>query len=185
MKSKKAISVWVSAVLYFGIGITIIGIILAAGMPVVDRVRDKNIATQTKTVFYGFDKVIKEVAKEGGGSQRVMTVDLKKGNLYLDSTNDEISWNYTTKAVLSEPGIDIKEGPITIRTDNTQTNDVYSLSYKLKDYHCNIDINTSLEMISGTRELIVYNTGTVTKINYPECNLNQPKDVVVIEIKEV
>jgi len=181
MKNKKGVSVWVSAVLYFGIGILIIGIILAAGMPVVDRVRDKNIATQTKTVFYTFDKVIKDVAKEGGGSQRIMTADLKKGVLTFNQSADTMRWNYQTKAILTEPNTTVKEGPINITTLAMPAKGMYNLTYAM-GYHCNLKINTTLESISGTRELLVYNTGSLYESTDPACG--SPKNVTTIVIKE-
>ena len=37
--------IWVSAILYFGLGIIVIAILLAAGLPVINKLKDKNITT--------------------------------------------------------------------------------------------------------------------------------------------
>ena len=69
--------VWISAILYFGIGIVVITIILAAGLPVINRLRDKNVIIQTKQVMHTIDDNIREVIREGPGSQRVVTISAK------------------------------------------------------------------------------------------------------------
>ena len=58
--NKKGDSTWISAVLYFGIGIIIISILLAAGTPVVNRIRDKNTILQTKETMSNLDDNIRE-----------------------------------------------------------------------------------------------------------------------------
>ena len=83
MKSKKA-DVWVSAVLYFGLGIIVISLLLAAGLPAINKLRDKNVIIQTKEVFQVLDKNIRDVVRGGPGSQRVVSVDIKKGDFKID-----------------------------------------------------------------------------------------------------
>ena len=77
--------VWISAILYFGIGIVIITILLTAGLPVINKLRDKNIIIQTKQVMHTMDDNIREVIKEGTGSQRVVTVNIKKGTINVST----------------------------------------------------------------------------------------------------
>ena len=105
MKSKKA-DVWVSAVLYFGLGIIVISLLLAAGLPAINKLRDKNVIIQTKEVFQVLDKNIRDVVRGGPGSQRVVSVDIKKGDFKIDGNDRKeiISWEYTSKIAISEPG---------------------------------------------------------------------------------
>mgnify|MGYP001558011191 FL=1 len=56
---KKGASIWISAVLYFGIGIIILTILLTAGLPVINKLRDKNIVIQTKQVMHTLDENIR------------------------------------------------------------------------------------------------------------------------------
>jgi hypothetical protein len=160
---KKGASVWISAVLYFGIGIVILTLVLTLGMPVIDRMRDKNIAVQTKEVFHNLDSTIRAVAKEGPGSQRVSNVEIKKGTLSVDNETDEIIWGFETTAVLSEPGESAQEGAITLLTNGSAVADVekFLLTYSL-DYHCKIDIvaDGSLSGITGSTRLVISNGGT-------------------------
>ncbi len=105
--------VWVSAILYFGLGIILLTIILSAGTPVINRLRDKNIVIQTKEVMHVLDGNIREVAREGPGSQRPVTVDIRKGEFKVDEATDRVEWTYRTKALLSEPCSPLANAPDT------------------------------------------------------------------------
>ena len=50
--------VWISAVIYIGLGIVLLSIILAAGLPVIDRMRDTYTAKQTKEIMLTVDQNI-------------------------------------------------------------------------------------------------------------------------------
>lgn len=117
MLNKKG-DIWISAVLYFGLGIIVLTIILAAGQPVINRIKDKNIVIQTKNVLFKLDDNMNEVITGGPGTQRVVDVTVTKGEFYVkkDKLSDEFSvgtsyltddnnfiWNYETKEILSEP----------------------------------------------------------------------------------
>ena len=94
--------VWISALLYFGIGIVILTIILAAGTPVIKKIRDKNVVLQTKEVMFMLDKGIKEVAKGGPGTQRVLSIDNEKGMFVFEE--DKISCDYQHQDSKNNPG---------------------------------------------------------------------------------
>lgn len=127
---KKKGDIWVSAVLYFGLGIVVITILLAAGLPVINKLRDKNVVIQTKQVMHSLDQNIREVIKEGPGSQRVVTVNIKKGAFVIEEADDTevVRWVYNnSKVLISEPGIDVPEGKLIIRTDGASLEDTYNI----------------------------------------------------------
>ena len=101
--NKKGDSVWISAVIYFGVGIIIISILLAAGTPVINKIRDKNIIIQTKQIMTDLDYNIRESVREGPGTQRVLSLDLKQGEFNIDTNNELIYWKYDSNALLGEP----------------------------------------------------------------------------------
>src|SRR3989344_2132365 len=102
--------IWVSAVLYVAIGTVVLTIILAAGLPVINKLRDKNTIVQTKNAMHELDDTIRTVVNEGPGSQRLRTLDFRSGELAIDQNIDKISWKMETRFLESEPGISIKEG---------------------------------------------------------------------------
>lgn len=117
MISKKGQEAWVSAALYLGIGIAIIGIVLGAGMPMINKLRDKNVVLQTKEVLFTLDNNIREVARSGPGSQRLLNIEIKKGEFKIDEKKERIAWEFESKAMLSEPGEEISEGNLNILTE--------------------------------------------------------------------
>ena len=111
--------VWISAVLYFGLGMVILTIILSAGIPVINKLRDKNVIIQTKEIMQVLDKTVLNVASEGAGSQRTLSVDITKGQMTLLKENDKIEWKFRSNAAISEPCeeetcSEIKEGNLYI-----------------------------------------------------------------------
>ncbi|MFA4887318.1 MAG: hypothetical protein WC595_03840 [Candidatus Nanoarchaeia archaeon] len=100
MHSKKG-DVWVSAILYFGLGIIIITIMLTAATPVINKLRDKNIIIQTKDIFQVIDANIREVAREGPGAQRPLTVDVRKGEFSFPNAG-AVQWKYESKALIAD-----------------------------------------------------------------------------------
>ena len=169
MKTKKG-DIWVSAILYFGLGIVIIGIILAAFTPVINRLRDKNIIVQTKGVFQVLDSNIREVAREGSGAQRPLTIDIRKGEFKIDNDNHKIIWTYPSKALLAEPCTDpldpakcpsILEGNVKIIVNSpSPLNKNYltelSLEYTDKAY---LHYTSPLTTIAGNTPLVIRNSG--------------------------
>ena len=78
--------VWVSAVLYLALGLILITIVLAAGIPLINKIRDRNTVAQTKDILFVLDKNIRTVASEGTGSKRyVSPVNIDAVELVFDS----------------------------------------------------------------------------------------------------
>lgn len=166
MKNKKA-DIWISAALYFGLGVIVVTIILSAGLPLIDRLKDKNVVIETKDVMFTLDDNIRQVIRQGPGEQRVLTIEIKKGDLIIDNSGNMIVWAYTTKALLSEPGVEILEGNLKIITENTNVEKEYkitlTLSYEgLADIRADKDTpNPTQEppiTLSGNNKLIIKNT---------------------------
>lgn len=162
--------VWISAVLYFGIGIIMITILLTAGLPVINKLRDKNIIIQTKQVMHTLDDNIREVIKEGPGSQRVVTVNIKKGTIKIDSDADEIRWIFQGANIpISEPAerdenpIEVAEGKIFITTQDSAEGKKYDVNIILRYDELNVDIIRGTGDVGGDivgiGDLVIRNNG--------------------------
>jgi len=155
--------VWISAILYFGIGIVIITILLTAGLPVINKLRDKNIIIQTKQVMHTMDDNIREVIKEGTGSQRVVTVNIKKGTINVNEDSDEIIWTFQGANIpISEPDIEVAEGKIFIITREGAEGGKYDVSIILKYGNEKVDITKGTGdagSVTGIGDLVIRNNG--------------------------
>ena len=177
MKTKKG-DVWVSAVLYFGLGIIVISLLLAAGLPAVNKLRDKNIIIQTKEVFQLMDKNIRDVVRGGPGSQRVIRVDVKKGDFKINDVNDkeEISWEYNSKIAISEPGgaapestnpdkaVPVSEGNLKIAT--WREGDGFKVRMWLSYFNPPpaknlVDLSSEVKTVTGITDLSIRNDNVV------------------------
>ncbi len=170
--------IWVSAILYFGLGIVIITIVLAAGLPVINKLRDKNVILQTKQVVHTLDENIREVIREGPGSQRVVTVNIKKGVLIVeeDDTLERITWSYNnSKVLISEPGIPVLEGKLNILTTGAAAENTYNID--ISSNYLNIaNITTpsgQISVLSGINDLVIRNdglSGELVRVSIAETN---------------
>ncbi len=141
MKRGDTGEIWISAVLYIAIGVTIISILLSAAIPMITKMKDRNTFVQTKKILLTMDDTIRTVAREGPGSQReIASLILKAGQLTIDDTNDVISWSMETSAVLLEPNVPIKEGLITMYLASTPVSDRYKAQLNIT-YRNTIDLS--------------------------------------------
>src|SRR3989338_5456720 len=104
--NKKGV-IWISAVIYIALGIVAITLILAAGLPLINSLKDKNTYSQTKDILIHIDQNIEEISTEGPGSRRFIdTIVIKGGKLDMIIEEQEklktIRWTMTTPAVIVE-----------------------------------------------------------------------------------
>lgn len=177
--------IWTSAVLYIVLGVIAISIVLSAGVPLINKIKDKNTIIQTKELLLGLDNVIREVRNEGPGSKRVIQpFVIKDGSFFINTTNgqNKIQWDLKTKAIFAEPcgktkadcisnKLIIKEGPLNIYETNTIVEEEYIIHLEL-DYTSVgfLSINSGIGKDSpliGRFSVIIENTGVDTTRNPP------------------
>lgn len=160
--NKKA-DIWVSAVLYIALGVIVITLILAAGVPLINKMRDRNTLTQTKLLMGAIDENIKIVMNEGPGSKRVLSpLNINSGEINVNEEN--ITWSLTTKNKLMEPGISFDEGSLIIHMDETDIVDEYKLNIEM-DYKNKVTLNltTKNNPLSGNYKMVIEHRGTYSK----------------------
>ena len=151
--------IWVSAVLYMALGVILISIILAVGLPALDKLKDKYTVSQTKDIFSRLDQNIRAVYNEGQGSQRPLKLDFGKGEAKIDPSLEIIQWKIQTQNLFSEPGIPIKEGNLIVLTENSDLQGEYLVTLTL-NYTGTLDLNyNGTRTFSGEKRLSIINTG--------------------------
>jgi hypothetical protein len=115
LKISKKGDIWISAALYIVISVVVITLILAAGIPMLDSMRDKNAFEDSKKTLLTLDQHITEVANEGPGSQRVVPLEIKRGTLSLNENG--ITWSMKTKADIIDPRTKIQTGNLIVSSN--------------------------------------------------------------------
>ena len=157
---KKKSQIWVEASIYLALGIIILTLVIGAGVPVINKLRDKNTVIQTKELMSTLDNNIREVVNEGPGSRRQVRLFVRRGEFTIDELNEGIQWEITTKALLSEPGIEIPEANLVILTKKTPVKDEYETKLWLNytDY-IDLDLVGQTTSFIGTYDLLITNIG--------------------------
>ena len=167
MKIKKG-QIWVETVIYTLIGLAIITIILVTVIPRIERIKDKVIIEQTISAMNEFDDKILEI--ETVGEVRIVNFRVAKGKIEIDSINNLIIYVLEdTKLEMSEPGVEIEQGRVILKTEKMGSKFKVSLTMK----YDNIDItyeneeNTKVLHAGATLyKIIIENTGIIgDKVN--------------------
>ena len=111
---KKRGQIWVSAVLYIALGMVVLTLILAAGVPLINKMRDRNTIAQTKSVMFNIHDNIQAVANEAKGSTRYLSpIDINVGQIVIDKDDsNRIEWSMQTKNKMMETDTDFTEGEL-------------------------------------------------------------------------
>ena len=166
--------IWISAVLYIALGVILITIILAAGVPLVEKLRDRNTFLQTKELMYIIDDNIRIVATEGAGSKRFLSpLNIDKGELIIDEKSDEIAWRTKTRYKAMESGTDFREGALVLSSQETNIEDEFLLIIKLVySGLANITLDSQFNNpFVGTYSLLIEHTGVYNN-DVPVIRLN-------------
>jgi len=140
---KKKSQIWVSAVLYIALGLVIITLILSAGVPMINKIRDKNTITQSKKLMFDIHENIEAVINEAKGSARFLSpVDINSGELVINDVDDRVEWSMLTKNEFMVNDTVFTEGDLYLLLENTATEGEYEMNLYL-DYSAR-DVNLSL-----------------------------------------
>ena len=152
--------IWISAVIYIALGVIILSLVLAVGIPTIQKMKDNAVAKQTKELMLTIDNNIRTVYNEGPGSQRQVKIKIGSGTFDIDQAAETIIWQTRTKAVLSEPDVVISEGNLKIETRKSVQKGEYDLflilNYSLLDLDLAYD---GIGSIKGTSLLSIINNG--------------------------
>jgi len=153
--------IWISAVLYIALGIILLSIVLAIGIPTIQKMQDNNLAKQTKEIMLTMDSNIRSVYNQGPGAQTQLKIKIGKGDLNIvvsETDPDTIKWTTRTKAILSEPDIEVSEGNLKILTANSVQEGEYDLSLTLEYSQLDLQFD-GINPIRGTHLLSISNQG--------------------------
>jgi len=154
---KKKGQVWVETVIYTLIALALIGTVLAFVRPQIQKMQDKAIIDQSLEMIGELDSKILQLAQGGVGNQRIIELQIKKGELEINPEENSLIFILDdTKYIYSEIGKEIKSGNIEIST----TKKASANTVKLKRIYENYD----LVYEGGTQPKTLTKSPTVYKI---------------------
>jgi hypothetical protein len=162
IKKNITAQIWVETATYTLIGLVIIGILLAAAMPQIDKIKDRGVLTDTKEAMDLLDVDIRDI-EQAPGNIRIFNLRMSKGKLEIDSENNSIRYILeNTRLEFSEPGEVIKEGNFFIRTDTQGSRFAITM---LLDYNNSINITYDNQILktlqpgTGGHKIKIENVG--------------------------
>ena len=144
--------VWISAVLYILIAAIAVVIILDAGIPLLQEMRDKSTFTKTRDSLLTLDEHIKDVASEGEGSQRVIPIEIRGG--YFTVGDDHVEWELESEARLLEPRTKLNYGNLVISSNIDVDSYDYGSHYILENSLILVNISAMNNESNSTSNLI-------------------------------
>ena len=165
-KRGKQGQVWVETVIYTLIGLTIMGAIIAVVTPKITQMNDKILLTQTIDSMNKLNEQIQDSFLYAG-SQREITLMVKKGEYTIDAPNDNIQYLLkNTNLLYSQPNISITQGDMKILTVEKPGGKKYDI-YLTLHYDVNLtygsenkEINKTLTSAPVAYRLLVINRGS-------------------------
>lgn len=140
--------IWVETVVYTLIAFVLIGLVLAFAKPKIEELRDKSILEQSLEMMEEIDIVITELIQAGSGNKRVIEVAIRKGNLRIDGSNDKILFEFEGKYIYSEPGEDIQEGNLVVRTEELGKLGLINITRDYSNYNVTYQGEDELKIIT-------------------------------------
>jgi len=129
---EKKAQIWIETAIYTLIGLTIIAILMSVAVPQINKIKDRNIIKQTTEALNILNDKISEI-EQSPGNIRVVDFRVGKGKLDIDSANDSLIYVLeNTELEISEPGQDIQEGNLILKTQEygSRFNIILTMKYE-------------------------------------------------------
>lgn len=153
--------VWIETVIYTLIAFVMIGLVLSFAKPKIEEMQDKTIIQQSTEMLKYIDSIILSMGVTG--NQRIVELQIKKGELKIDSANDKIIFEMETNSLYSEPDKPIVDGSVTILTEKKSGTNLVTLTRDYSgDYNLKYNGNEETKVItqaSTSYKLFIANEG--------------------------
>lgn len=128
MVNNKFGQIWVETVIYTLIAFVLIGAVLAFVKPKIEEIQDKAIIDQSIALMKDLDGAIREIVQGGSGNRRKIELSVRKGDFIIDGENDLLMAKIESRFIYSEPGRDISDGNLIVRTDPVGDESIVTLT---------------------------------------------------------
>ena len=162
MTNKKA-QVWIETVIYTLIAFSLIAAVLAFVKPKIDELQDKAVIEQSISLMKDFDSTVREIIRGGSGNKRILEIAIKEGSLIINGINDEVVFEIDSNYVYSEPGKEIPEGNLIIKTEKKGNLNLVTLNRSYVNDNYNITFNGKDEIKTISKAATSYKISLTNK----------------------
>lgn len=106
----KGISSVISFVIIILLTVTAIGIVLGVGLPILDQARETGVLNEANQNMRIIDNLIRQVASEGTGTLKSVTLSVTDGVYRIDSDSNSLDFELTMKSNAIPRGTFTEEG---------------------------------------------------------------------------
>ncbi|MDP2750811.1 MAG: hypothetical protein Q8O89_08325 [Nanoarchaeota archaeon] len=131
MRRTKRAQIWISAVIFILVVITVMVLVLEAGVPILKKLKSKTSLVKTEDTMQNLNQHIIDIASEGQGSQRVIPLEVNDGEFVI--TQDQIRWKIESDQKLVEPMTYIEKGALKITTNTDVSSSEKGSSFILEN----------------------------------------------------
>jgi hypothetical protein len=132
---KKRGQIWIETVIYTLIAFVLIAAVLAFVKPKIDELQDKAIIEQSLSMLKDVDGTVMEIVQGGSGNKRKLEVSINKGELQIDALNNALVFEIESDYVYSEPGKEIPDGNLIIKTEELGRTNIVKATRTYEDYN--------------------------------------------------
>ena len=130
LKNKNG-QVWIETVIYLLIAFAMMGLVLSFIKPKIEELRDKALIEQSLELIKNIDNIVTNIGSPG--NKRLLEIGIKKGSLTINSSNDMVIFEMTSKYSYTESGETVQEGNIEISTEEKGKDNIITLKRDLSD----------------------------------------------------
>jgi type II secretory pathway pseudopilin PulG len=177
MTKNKRGQVWIETVIYTMIAFILIATVLAFVRPKIQEMQDQAIIKQSIELLKEIDSTIISVLNGAPGNKRLIELNINEGTLKFDGQRDSIIFELETSTTYSEPGKNVTDGNIIIRTDKLGDENLVTLERNYNSSKYNLTNNNFDEIKSLSKGSTAY------KVFISNLGSNQNKSSINIEIK--
>lgn len=166
--------VWVETVIYLLIAFVMMGLVLSYVKPKIEDMRDQTIIKQSIEIMNEIDNSITTIGSTG--NKRLIEMGVKKGDFFIDSTRDLITFEIQTDYKYSESNEPVYDGNIKVITEGENQ---YSKVILERDFseeydfiYDNSETNKSISKASSVYKLFIENKGVGTQPGKLVINFN-------------
>lgn len=135
----KALAVWISYLLYFAVSVVVIGLVLAAGIPMITRAREVAIITSAKNQLQKMAEAIVSVSGSAAGTAAEYSFKVDEGILTVSSERDVVFFQKEIGLGIIAPRTIVREGYLIISSEvdasGYETSEAPDCCYILENSH--------------------------------------------------